>query len=108
MGAAVNGPGVLGPPAQASRRGAAVVSARTGAASGDGRPRAAVAVQRDRQPDPHGGRVHGGLPRTGGLWVYVQGPAQPGIFRIGMGLASGAAGARVATVYGKAGFVQPS
>lgn len=43
-----------------------------------------------------------------GLGVYVPDPAQPGVFRIGMGFASGEAGARVATIYGKAGLVQPS
>ncbi|MEU1365596.1 hypothetical protein ABZ454_05610 [Streptomyces sp. NPDC005803] len=43
-----------------------------------------------------------------GLGVYVPDPAQPGVFRIGMGFASGDAGARVATIYGKAGLVQPS
>lgn len=43
-----------------------------------------------------------------GLGVYVPNPAQPGVFRIGMGFASGDTGARVATIYGKAGLVQPS
>lgn len=43
-----------------------------------------------------------------GLGVLVPDPAQPGVFSIGMGFASGDAGARVATVYGKAGLVQPS
>ncbi|MEV0576171.1 teichoic acid biosynthesis protein C [Streptomyces sp. NPDC050392] len=43
-----------------------------------------------------------------GLGVLVPDPDRPGDFRIGMGFASGVAGARVATVYGKAGLVQPS
>ncbi|MFF7342161.1 teichoic acid biosynthesis protein C [Streptomyces sp. NPDC008163] len=43
-----------------------------------------------------------------GLGVYVPDPAKPGVFQIGMGFASGDAGARVATIYGKAGLIQPS
>ncbi|OKJ70604.1 teichoic acid biosynthesis protein C [Streptomyces sp. CB02460] len=43
-----------------------------------------------------------------GLGVYIPDPAKPGVFQIGMGFASGEAGARAATIYGKAGLVQPS
>ncbi|MER7726524.1 teichoic acid biosynthesis protein C [Streptomyces sp. NPDC096323] len=43
-----------------------------------------------------------------GLGVYIPDPAKPGVFRIGMGFASGEAGSRVASIYGKAGLVQPS
>ncbi|MGQ4489718.1 teichoic acid biosynthesis protein C [Streptomyces sp. SAS_281] len=43
-----------------------------------------------------------------GLGVYVPDPAKPGVFQIGVGFASGTAGARAATIYGKAGLIQPS
>lgn len=43
-----------------------------------------------------------------GLGVYVPDPARPGVFGIGMGFASGLEGARVASIYGKAGLAQPS
>ncbi|WP_377273247.1 teichoic acid biosynthesis protein C [Peterkaempfera sp. SMS 1(5)a] len=43
-----------------------------------------------------------------GLGVYIPDLAQPGVFSIGMGFASGPSGARLATIYGKAGLIQPS
>ncbi|WP_406448169.1 teichoic acid biosynthesis protein C [Streptomyces sp. NBC_00876] len=42
-----------------------------------------------------------------GLGVLVPNPAQPGVFSIGMGFASGP-GPRLASIYGKAGLIQPS
>ncbi|MFB7595114.1 teichoic acid biosynthesis protein C [Streptomyces sp. NPDC056160] len=43
-----------------------------------------------------------------GLGVYIPDLAEPGVFSIGMGFASGTKGARLANIYGKAGLVQPS
>ncbi|MFI6951762.1 hypothetical protein [Streptomyces sp. NPDC050422] len=43
-----------------------------------------------------------------GLDVYIPDPDHPGSFRTGMGFASGDAGSRVASIYDKAGLVQPS
>ncbi|MFC1435743.1 teichoic acid biosynthesis protein C [Streptacidiphilus sp. N1-3] len=43
-----------------------------------------------------------------GLGVYIPDLSQPGVFSIGLGFASGPAGARRATIYGKTGLVQPS
>ncbi|HEY9330730.1 MAG TPA: teichoic acid biosynthesis protein C [Streptomyces sp.] len=43
-----------------------------------------------------------------GLGVYIPDPSRPGVFAIGMAFASGKPGARVASIYGKAGLIQPS
>ncbi|MFE9859385.1 teichoic acid biosynthesis protein C [Streptomyces sp. NPDC005780] len=43
-----------------------------------------------------------------GLGVYIPDPTRPGVFGIGMAFASGVRGARVASIYGKAGLIQPS
>ncbi|MFD7717734.1 teichoic acid biosynthesis protein C [Streptomyces sp. NPDC059814] len=43
-----------------------------------------------------------------GLGVLIPDLSRPGVFSIGMGFASGPPGARVASIYGKAGLIQPS
>ncbi|MGW0935066.1 hypothetical protein [Streptomyces sp. NPDC002666] len=43
-----------------------------------------------------------------GLGVRIPDLTRPGVFSIGMGFASGEPGERVASIYGKAGLVQPS
>ncbi|WP_247721041.1 phage baseplate protein [Streptomyces sennicomposti] len=42
-----------------------------------------------------------------GLGVYIPDLAQPGVFSIGMGFASGPEGARLASIYGKSDLIQP-
>ncbi|MFI6898210.1 teichoic acid biosynthesis protein C [Streptomyces sp. NPDC050256] len=43
-----------------------------------------------------------------GLGVRIPDSARPGVFSIGMGFASGEPGERAASIYGKAGLVQPT
>lgn len=43
-----------------------------------------------------------------GLGVHIPDLSQPDVFTLGMGFASGDAGSRVATVYGKSDLIQPS